>query len=152
MNFQTKLESESAEKNLVVLAALALVVGGVAGVVGALFRLALLAADRLRDLIVVWAQGRALIGLLCVVALCALGTLAAAWLVRRFSPHASGSGIPHVEAVLHGLAPPAPFILLPNKVVSGRVPPAHATFPAAWGNDMEQHEWRRQGGPGAFAI
>ena len=29
-----------------------------------------------------------------------LAAAVAAWMVRRYSPHASGSGIPHVEAVL----------------------------------------------------
>ena len=43
----------------------------------------------------------------------------AAWLVRRFSPHASGSGIPHVESVLRGETPPAKFILLPVKFLGG---------------------------------
>ncbi|WP_442754050.1 H(+)/Cl(-) exchange transporter ClcA [Methylocystis sp. JAN1] len=119
MNVHAPVESESDERSLVILAVLALLVGGVAGVVGALFRLALQQADRLRDLVVVWAQGRALLGFLIVVLLCALAALVARWMVRRFSPHASGSGIPHVEAVLRGEAPPAPFILLPVKFVGG---------------------------------
>ncbi|TAI59601.1 ClC family H(+)/Cl(-) exchange transporter, partial [Bradyrhizobium sp. Leo170] len=54
-----------------------------------------------------------------VVGACAGATLLAAWMVRRFSPHASGSGIPHVEAVLHGQVPPAPFILVPVKFIGG---------------------------------
>jgi CIC family chloride channel protein len=43
----------------------------------------------------------------------------AAWLVRRFSPHAAGSGIPHVEAVLGGRLGPAPFVLIPVKFLGG---------------------------------
>jgi CIC family chloride channel protein len=39
--------------------------------------------------------------------------------VRRFSKHAIGSGIPHVEAVINGELPPAPFILLPVKFIGG---------------------------------
>lgn len=104
---------------LLILATLALAVGVAAGVVGAFYRLSLDAADNFRTLIVAWAQGRALLGLLCVIGLCALAAALAGWLVRRFSPHASGSGIPHVEAVLHGQAPPAPFILLPVKFFGG---------------------------------
>jgi CIC family chloride channel protein len=119
MNLHAPVESESAQKSLLELSALALLVGGVAGAVGALFRMALQAADRFRDLVVAWAQGGALLGFLCVVALCALAAFVAAWMVRRFSPHASGSGIPHVEAVLRGEAPPAPFILLPVKFLGG---------------------------------
>ena len=43
----------------------------------------------------------------------------AAWLVRRHSPQAAGSGIPHVEAVLNGELPPAPFRLIPVKFFGG---------------------------------
>ena len=43
----------------------------------------------------------------------------AAWLVRRFSPQAAGSGIPHVEAVLNNELPPASFWLVPVKFVGG---------------------------------
>ena len=72
-----------------------------AGLVGALFRLSLAWADRLRDALVGWAHDWSVPGFLLVTAACAAATGAAAWLVRRFSPHASGSGIPHVEAVLN---------------------------------------------------
>ena len=84
----------------------------------ALFRFCLQEADRLRDLAIDWAHGQALVGFLIVVcagAACAL----AAWLVRRFAPHATGSGIPHVELVLRQEVPPAPLILLPVKFVGG---------------------------------
>lgn len=88
------------------------------GLVCALFRLCLQQADRWRDLVIDWAHGQAFVGFLMVVsagAACAL----AAWLVRRFAPHATGSGIPHVELVLRGEVPPAPVILLPVKFVGG---------------------------------
>jgi hypothetical protein len=65
--------------------------------------------DRLRDALIAWAQGEKIAGFLFVVATCAAAALIAAWLVRRFSPHASGSGIPHVEAVLNEQIPQAPF-------------------------------------------
>jgi CIC family chloride channel protein len=39
--------------------------------------------------------------------------------VRRRSPEAAGSGIPHVEAVLNGDLPPASFILIPVKFFGG---------------------------------
>lgn len=107
------------QPGLVVLAALALAVGAGAGVVGACYRISLEAADRLRDVVVGWTQGRGILGLVCMAALCALAAFVAAWMVRRFSPHASGSGIPHVEAVLHGEAPPARFGLLPVKFFGG---------------------------------
>ena len=73
--------------------------GAVTGFVCAIFRMALEQADRLRDLAIAWAHGQALVGFLLVVMAGAAAALAA-WLVRRFAPHATGSGIPHVEAVL----------------------------------------------------
>ena len=106
--------------SLVVLVLLALVVGVVAGLVGAVFRITLERADRLRDSLITWAHGESFAGFLFIIGLSAVATLVAAWLARRFSPHASGSGIPHVEAVLHGQIPPAPpYGLVPVKFVGG---------------------------------
>jgi CIC family chloride channel protein len=105
--------------SMVVLALLALIVGAAAGLVGAIFRLTLEQADRLRDSLITWAHGEKLAGFLFVVATCAVAALIAAWLVRRFSPHASGSGIPHVEAVLNEEIPQAPFHLIWVKFCGG---------------------------------
>jgi CIC family chloride channel protein len=105
--------------NLLKLGALALLVGGAVGLLGAVFRLALLQADQLRGRLVSQAQDARLAGLVLLVAGCGVATALAAWLVRRFSPHASGSGIPHVEAVLHGELPQAPYRLIPVKFVGG---------------------------------
>jgi H+/Cl- antiporter ClcA len=96
-----------------------LIVGAVTGCVGAIFRLLLVHADRLRDTMITWAHGHAIWGFLIVVGACAVATLVAAWMVRQFSPHASGSGIPHVEAVLHEEIPPAPLALVPVKFLGG---------------------------------
>ena len=93
-------------------------VGAATGFVCALFRLCLEQADRLRDLAIAWAHGQASFGFLIVVAVGAAAALAA-WLVRRFAPHASGSGIPHVELVLRQEVKPASFVLLPVKFVGG---------------------------------
>jgi chloride channel protein, CIC family len=87
--------------SLLVLALLALIAGAISGLVVAIFRLSLQQADRLRDVLIAWGHGQGALGFLCVLAMCAGATALAAWLVRRYSPHASGSGIPHVEAVLH---------------------------------------------------
>ena len=43
----------------------------------------------------------------------------AAWMVRRFAPYASGSGIPHVEAVILKQLPQAPVWLIPVKFIGG---------------------------------
>jgi chloride channel protein, CIC family len=122
-----RIEQEAIDENaegragLVALALLALLVGSVSGLIGAAFRLSLEHADRSRDLLIVWAHGGGLLGFLLVTAGCAVAVAAAAWLVRRFSPHASGSGIPHVEAVLQGELPPAPFSLIPVKFFGGLI-------------------------------
>jgi CIC family chloride channel protein len=104
---------------LLKLALLALAVGAMTGVVGAVFRIALERADQFRDAVIAWAHPHALGGFLVVVLACAVAPAIAAWLVRSFSPHASGSGIPHVEAVLEGQIPPAPFGLVPVKFFGG---------------------------------
>jgi CIC family chloride channel protein len=105
--------------SLPALAALSLLVGTASGLLGALFRFALEQADRARDALIAWAHGADLAGLGLVTACCAGATAVAAWLVRRFSPHASGSGIPHVEAVLTRELPQAPFVLIPVKFLGG---------------------------------
>jgi CIC family chloride channel protein len=110
---------ESVRASLLKLGGLALLVGGASGLVCTAFRLALIQADQFRDRLLAWAQGTNLLGLVLVVAGCAAVTASAAWLVLRFAPHASGSGIPHVEAVLHGELPQAPFRLVPVKFLGG---------------------------------
>jgi chloride channel protein, CIC family len=113
------LNTAEGHGSLLVLAFLALIVGAAAGLVGAIFRLTLQQADRLRDALIAWAHGEKLAGFLFVVATCASAAFIAAWLVRRFSPHASGSGIPHVEAVLNEEIPQAPFHLIWVKFCGG---------------------------------
>jgi chloride channel protein, CIC family len=113
------VKSAEEQGSLLALALLALIAGAAAGLVGAAFRLALQQADHLRDAAVAWAQGERMIGLLLVAVTCAAASGVAAWLVRRFSPHASGSGIPHVEGVLRTELPPAPFRMIPVKFIGG---------------------------------
>jgi CIC family chloride channel protein len=105
--------------NLTTLAGLSLLAGAASGLVGAVFRLSLEQADRLRAAGIAWAHGLNLAGMGLVVTSCAGATAVAAWLVRRFSRHASGSGIPHVEAVLDQELPPAPIVLIPVKFLGG---------------------------------
>jgi CIC family chloride channel protein len=113
-------ELAETERSLVVLALLALAVGGAAGFVGAIFRLALEQADRWRDALIARAHvGMLTAGFLLVATTSAAATSIAAWLVRRYAPHASGSGIPHVEAVLNEEIPQAPFRLIPVKFFGG---------------------------------
>jgi chloride channel protein, CIC family len=112
-------DDSQAEGSLLSLALLALAAGVLCGLVGALFRLSLEEADRLRDGLIRWAHGRETVGFFIVLAFCAGATALAAWLVRRYSPHAGGSGIPHVEAVLRAELPQAPFYLVPVKFFGG---------------------------------
>jgi len=91
----------------------------VSGLLGAVFRLLLDQADRLRDTLIAWAHGERLVGFLLVVAACAGATAVAAWLVRRFSPQAEGSGIPNVELVARGELPTPPYRLVPVKFLGG---------------------------------
>ena len=104
---------------LLVLALLALIAGAASGLLGAVFRLALERADRFRDSVVAWAHGEALAGLLLIISVAAAATALAAWLVRRFSPDATGSGIPVVEAELQKEQPEAPLRLIPVKFIGG---------------------------------
>ncbi len=106
-------------RGLATLTLLALIAGAATGVVGAAFRLSLEAADRLRGLVIVRAEAAPVSGFVIVVGACGAASLVAAWLVRRFSPNAAGSGIPHVEAVLRFGLPPAPYALAPVKFVGG---------------------------------
>jgi chloride channel protein, CIC family len=112
---------ETAERpgNLLVLALLAPIAGAFAGLLGAIFRLALERGDRLRDTLILWAHGHKALGFLVLILSCAAATALAAWLVHRFSPRASGSGIPQVEAVLEGKQHQSTSPLIPVKFFGG---------------------------------
>jgi chloride channel protein, CIC family len=116
---QPRAEPIAGEGSLLALALLALVAGAGSGLIAAVFRLALAVADRWRNLLIARAHDQALVGFVLVVAGGAAAVALAAWMVRRFSPYASGSGIPQVEAALTGDLPPAPPRLLPVKFFGG---------------------------------
>lgn len=105
--------------HLLFLACLAPIIGVASGLVCAAFRIALEAAVHAREALVGAAQTLGIAGLPLVVVVTAALVGASAWLVQRFSPHATGSGIPHVEAVIEGEIPPAPASLVPVKFVGG---------------------------------
>ncbi len=119
----TRQPTSSAPANqpchLLTLAVVSLLAGAGAGLLGALFRLSLIEADHFRESVISQAQSLGSIGLPIVVASCALATALAAWLVKKVSPEASGSGIPHVEAVLNEELPPTGVKLIPVKFVGG---------------------------------
>jgi chloride channel protein, CIC family len=108
-------------RSLVRLALVAPIVGAGAGVVCALFRLALEQANAWRNALLRQAHVHVTLGFVLVLLGCAAAAALAAFLVRRFSPHAGGSGIPQIEAALNGDLPPAPPKLLPVKFFGGLV-------------------------------
>ena len=113
------MKPSDGNRSLLVLALLAPVVGAASGLLGALFRLSLAAADRFRTAAIAWAQGGSVAGFVLVAAVCAAAVGVAAWMVRRFSPYASGSGIPQVEALLQDELPSPPLHLLAVKFFGG---------------------------------
>ncbi len=113
------VDSSDERSSLTALALLSLLAGAAAGLLGACFRRLLDEANTLRGEFIDWAHAYSYLGMALVVALVAAATAFAAWLVRRFSHEASGSGIPHVEAVLHETKPPASYAVLPVKFFGG---------------------------------
>ncbi len=114
-----EVDAADGHGSLLTLALLSLLVGLGTGLVGAAFRLALEEADRLRNALIVWAHGSHWEGAALVTAVISAAAALSSWLVCRFAPTASGSGIPQVEAVLQGQAAQASFHLIPIKFVGG---------------------------------
>lgn len=97
----------------------ALAVGSLTGVVTGSFRLALEAASSLRIALVEWRPATPDLAAVATVVVCGLASAAAAALVHRIEPHAEGSGIPRVEAVVEGRVPPGRPSILPVKFAGG---------------------------------
>ncbi len=79
----------------------AMFVGACAGIVALLFRAALTGADVVRNELISWAHSFPILGWIFPMALTMLGAGISVAVTRRYAPEASGSGIPHLEAVLH---------------------------------------------------
>lgn len=97
----------------------AALVGLAAGVVGVLFRWLLAAGDAVRTALLAWSHTLPALGWLFPMLFGATGATLAVLLVRRYAPEASGSGIPHLEAVLHRLRALDWKRVLPVKLVGG---------------------------------
>ena len=95
--------------DIVMLALLSVVVGAATGLIVAVFRLTLAAVSGWRDEEITQAHHWHIAGFLLVVTGCTAAVTVAAWLVRRFSTYASGSGVPEVGAALTGDLPPVPL-------------------------------------------
>jgi len=97
----------------------AALVGAGAGLIALGFRAALTGADALRNSLISWAQGMPLWGWVFPILFCALGAGISVALTRRFAPDAAGSGIPHLEAVLHRFRKLDWKRILPVKFIGG---------------------------------
>ena len=78
----------------------AALVGVVAGLTALLFRIALTGMDNLRNGLITWAHTIPTWGWLFPALFTMAGAGISVAITRRFAPEASGSGIPHLEAVL----------------------------------------------------
>ncbi|GAC1595542.1 MAG: H(+)/Cl(-) exchange transporter ClcA [Acidimicrobiales bacterium] len=95
------------------------VAGAVTGLVSETFGLLVRDVSRARTDFIHWAHdvgSWSVCLVLCAASLCAA---AGAWLVHRVEPHAEGSGIPRVEAVVEGRAEPGRLRIVPVKYVGG---------------------------------
>jgi CIC family chloride channel protein len=115
----TKLATEEARSGLLKLAVAGLVVGALAGLAGSAFHVAVDYAVALRTAVVAWSLEGRWFGWLAPIGLAAAAAFVARWLVRRFAPEASGSGVQHVEAVVQGETRPVRAIVLPVKFIGG---------------------------------
>jgi chloride channel protein, CIC family len=97
----------------------AIVLGALSGLVAVAFTRCLLAADELRTRLIQDVYAYPVWGLAVPLLVGAVGAGVAVWLVRRFAPEASGSGIPHLKAVLHHLAPMRGLRILLIKFTGG---------------------------------
>lgn len=97
----------------------AVLVGIATGLMAATFRLALDWITHFRTLWLTQAHVSPVLGGTLAVLICGAATAGAAALVHRIEPHAEGSGIPRVEAVVEGRVPPGSARILPVKYFGG---------------------------------
>jgi CIC family chloride channel protein len=94
-------------------------VGALAGGIALLFRAGLTEADRIRLSLINFAHNFPAMGWLIPVIFTLTGTVIAVLVTRRFAPEAAGSGIPHLEAVLHRFRKMDWKRVLPVKFIGG---------------------------------
>lgn len=97
----------------------ALVVGVLAGLVAVAFGRALELSEQLRGALIAWAGRFGAAGVVVPLLLGAVTAGIAVALVARIAPEASGSGIPHLKAVLHRLRALRWRVVLPVKFLGG---------------------------------
>jgi chloride channel protein, CIC family len=96
----------------------AALVGLLTGALGTAFRVCLQLGERARDDLIASARHLPL-GWLMAISAIGVAVAVAAWMVARFAPLASGSGIQHVVAVLRGEMTRAPARVVPVKFAGG---------------------------------
>jgi CIC family chloride channel protein len=101
------------------LAVFSIIAGAASGLLATAFRLVLERADQFRTASIDRMHAWGPVGASLLIVSCAAATVVSAWLVRRFSPDASGSGIPQVEATLEERMPRPSILLLPVKFIGG---------------------------------
>jgi CIC family chloride channel protein len=94
-------------------------VGLCAGMVASFFRIALAGADAFRNGLIEWSHQYPFWGWAFPMFFGMAGALLSVILVRSFAPEASGSGVPHLEAVLHRLRVLDWKRILPVKFIAG---------------------------------
>ncbi|HVO94231.1 MAG TPA: H(+)/Cl(-) exchange transporter ClcA [Terriglobales bacterium] len=97
----------------------AAVVGLCAGGIAVVFRALLAGGDALRNGLIAWSTTVPIFGWLFPMLFSAAGALLAAALVFYYAPETSGSGIPHLKAVLHRLRDLTWTRVLSVKMASG---------------------------------
>ena len=113
------MNDDDERSKLLALAASGLAVGAVAGLIGSAFNFALVAAEQFRGSVLDWSRHTPGVGWLAPVLLAAVAAFVARWLVRRYAPEASGSGVQRVEAIIRGEAGTLNPAVLPVKFVGG---------------------------------
>lgn len=99
----------------------AALVGLLAGIVAVAFRAMLAAGDTLRGNLLAWAHRFPIFGWAFPLLFGAVGAAFSVFLVRKFAPETSGSGIPHLEAVLHKMRDLSWRRVLAVKFVGGTI-------------------------------
>jgi CIC family chloride channel protein len=97
----------------------AAVVGLFAGGIAIAFSGSLILATGMRNAILAYAHRLPAGGVLLPVGFSAVGAVLSVFLVRRYAPEARGSGVPHIKAVLHRLAPMRWRRVVPVKFLGG---------------------------------